>query len=207
MWTLDDGLRDQIGRSLEGFDRRPVADHGDLKHAAVAITVVRSRGGRAAFLLTRRASKLRKHSGQWALPGGRLDPGETPEQAALREMHEELAIDLSEDRVLGLLDDYPTRSGYVITPVVVWGEGCGRPVPHEAEVASVHFVPLDHLTRPENPVIVDEPGNPDRVVRLRLQNRYIHAPTAAVLHQFAEVCLEGRATRVAHLGQPRFAWK
>ena len=72
------------------------------------------------MLLTRRAAGLRAHRGQWALPGGRCDEGETPVEAALRELHEELGLELGPDDVLGLLDDYPTRSGYLITPVVVW---------------------------------------------------------------------------------------
>jgi 8-oxo-dGTP pyrophosphatase MutT (NUDIX family) len=207
VWALDDELRAQVARALQGFERRPASDAGHLKQAAVAITVVRARTGRAAYLLTHRSTRLRRHSGQWALPGGRLDEGETAVQAALRELHEELGIPLPVDCVLGLLDDYVTRSGYVMTPVVVWGAGAGHPVPNPDEVASVHYVPLDHITRPENPIIVDEPGNPDPVMRLRLQNRFIHAPTAAVLYQFAEVCLCGRATRVAHLGQPRFTWR
>jgi 8-oxo-dGTP pyrophosphatase MutT (NUDIX family) len=79
--------------------------------------------GGAAFVLCRRASRLSSHAAQWALPGGRVDPGETPEEAALRELDEELGVRPRDSSVLGLLDDYPTRSGYVITPVVVWGGG------------------------------------------------------------------------------------
>ena len=79
--------------------------------------------GGAAFLLCRRAAGLNRHASQWALPGGRLDDGETPTVAARRETDEELGVDLGADAVLGLMDDYATRSGYVITPVVLWGGG------------------------------------------------------------------------------------
>ena len=90
--------------------------------------------GGAAFLLCRRTSRLNSHSAQWALPGGRLDPGETVVDAALRELHEEVGIELSASAVLGLLDDYATRSGYVITPVVMWGGGRLDPQPSPDEV-------------------------------------------------------------------------
>src|SRR5690242_14616652 len=102
---------------LDGFERVAASTDG-LRHAAVAVPIVTGDDGRAAFLITRRNNKLRAHPGQWAFPGGRIDPGETPIAAARREMIEELGLAVEDDAVLGVLDDYCTRSGFAITPVV-----------------------------------------------------------------------------------------
>src|SRR6185436_20711729 len=92
-----------------------------LRPAAVAVFgMPGSRSTRASIVLTVRAAGLR-HSGQWACPGGRREPGETAEAAALRELEEEVGLALPPEHVLGCLDDYSTRSGFVMTPVVVWG--------------------------------------------------------------------------------------
>src|SRR3569832_1644000 len=123
---FDDTTRRNIAERCAAFVRLPEGDATlPLKRAAVAITLVPSDRGAAetALLLTRRAASLRTQRAQWALPGGRCDAGETPVQAALRELHEELGLALAPDAVLGLLDDYPTRSGYLITPVVMWVGG------------------------------------------------------------------------------------
>ena len=153
--------------------------------------------------LTRRAAGLRAHSGQFALPGGRLDPGETAEQAALRELHEEIGV--SADSVLGRLDDYPTRSGYVITPVVVWIGEQPQVRPNPAEVAEVYLIPFTELDVEPRFEYISESERP--VIQLPLLDTMIHAPTAAVLFQFRELCLHGRPTRVAHFEQPVFAWR
>jgi hypothetical protein len=107
--------------------------------------------------------------------------------------------------VLGVLDDYPTRSGYVITPVVAWG-GADRPLsPNPAEVAEVHFVSLRELDVPPRFVRIPESDRP--VIQLPLIGRLVHAPTAAVLYQFREVVLHDRHTEVAGLEQPLWAWR
>jgi len=176
-----------------------------LKRAAVAVLLVHD-GAQPSFILTRRAPRLRSHAGQWALPGGRCDPGETSAQACLREVEEELGLRLGPDRVLGLLDDYPTRSGYLITPLVLWGGSAPDFRPNPSEVAAVHRIPLAEAAREDAVDFVTIPESNRKVVRIRLMDSLIHAPTAAVLYQFREV-LAGRRTRVAELEQPPFAWK
>jgi 8-oxo-dGTP pyrophosphatase MutT (NUDIX family) len=163
--------------------------------------------GGPAVVLTRRAARLRAHAGQWALPGGRLDEGESVVDAARRELHEELGLDLPESEVLGLLDDYPTRSGYVITPVVVWGGDDPAIVAHEAEVLSVHRISFTELCRPDSPRFVSIPESDRPVVQLPIGGDLIHAPTGAVLLQFRRVAIEGVTERVAEYEQPVFAWR
>ena len=206
---FDESTRRNIAERCAAFARLPAADPAPaLKRAAVAIALVEADDtpGRTALLLTLRAAGLRAHRGQWALPGGRCDEGETPIEAGLRELHEELGLRLGADDVLGLLDDYPTRSGYLITPVVVWAATRAAVSPNPAEVASVHRIMLEDIERPEAFDFVAIPESARRVIRFRHAGQFIHAPTAALIYQFREV-LAGRDTRVAELEQPVFAWK
>ncbi|CAM4307767.1 putative NUDIX hydrolase [Mycobacterium basiliense] len=163
--------------------------------------------GGASFFLCRRASRLSTHAAQWALPGGRVDPGESAVDAALRELDEEIGITLPDSTVLGLLDDYPTRSGYVITPVVIWGGGRLDPRPVPDEVVAVYRVGLHQLQREDSPRFVAIPESPRPVVQVPLGNDLIHAPTGAVLLQLRWLCLEGRDDPVDELEQPVFAWQ
>ncbi|MGW0161394.1 NUDIX hydrolase [Mycobacterium sp. NPDC003323] len=163
--------------------------------------------GGASFLLCRRASRLNSHAAQWALPGGRIDPGETVVEAALRELHEEIGVELAADSVLGLLDDYPTRSGYVITPVVLWGGGRLMLYPSPDEVVAVYRVGLHQLLREDSPRFITIPESPRPVVQIPLGGDLIHAPTGAVLLQLRWLGLEGRSDAVDELEQPVFAWK
>jgi 8-oxo-dGTP pyrophosphatase MutT (NUDIX family) len=206
---FDDATRRNIAERCAAFARLPAAEPAPaLKRAAVAIALVEADDapGGTALLLTLRAAGLRAHRGQWALPGGRCDEGETSVQASLRELHEELGLELGPHDVLGLLDDYPTRSGYLITPVVVWAAAGAALSPNPAEVASVHRIALEEIERPEAFDFVAIPESARRVIGFRHAGQFIHAPTAALIYQFREV-LAGRDTRVAELEQPVFAWK
>jgi len=205
---FDDATRRNIAELCAAFTRlRSDEVMPALKRAAVVVALTRSEAGAGtSFLLTRRAAGLRSHSAQWALPGGRCDPGETPAQAALRELHEELGVEVGEGDVLGQLDDYPTRSGYLITPVVVWVDTDSPIVPNPAEVASAHRIPLADIEPDGAFSFTTIPESTRRVIRFHIRGLHIHAPTAALIYQFREV-LAGRATRVAELEQPVFAWK
>lgn len=206
---FNDATRNEIAGRCAAFSRAApdVATTG-LKRAAVALTLARSAEATdgTALLLTLRAASLRAHSNQWAPPGGRCDPGEGPVDAALRELDEEIGLKLDAGAVLGLLDDYPTRSGYLITPVVMWADDTAHLVPNPDEVASVHRIPLTQIERDDAFNFVRIPESERRVIRFSHDGDYIHAPTAALIYQFREV-IAGRDTRVAELEQPVFAWK
>ena len=178
-----------------------------LKRAAVAVVITDAGDGTAALILTKRSRGLNNHAGQYALPGGRLDPGETAHQAALREMQEEIGLYLKPEAILGQLDDYPTRSGYLITPLVVWAEKDAPMVANPDEVAAIFRIPLQDLAKPGSPEFVTIPESDRPVIRYPLMGKLIHAPTAAIMYQFMEVAVFERATRVAHLEQAVFAWK
>lgn len=169
---------------------------------------VRGVSGGAAFVLCRRAARMNRHAGQWALPGGRLDDGESPIDAALRELDEELGLRLHRSHVLGLLDDYPTRSGFVITPIVMWAGDRRELVPDPNEVAHAYRIGLHELCRADSPRFVTIPESDRPVVQLPIGGDLIHAPTGAVLLQLRTVAIEGRVDdRVDHLEQPVFAWR
>lgn len=218
--TCDDRLRRHVQERLETF---PYRDHnGDrLRQAAVAITVVgvdqssygeeisacRVDEADAALILTRRSPLLKHHAGQWALPGGRLDEGETPEDTALRELREEVGLSLTRDRMLGRLDDFTTRSGFIMTPIVFWGGPEVDLIPDPREVRSVHRIPIREFLRPDAPILEDQPAHPHPILYMPVGNSWIASPTAALLYQFREVAILGNPTRVAHFDQPRFAWR
>ena len=213
-------LRRLIGQRLARFAVRPL-EAGPRRRAAVALGVTEAGHGAdlpalphhdrwntdPALLLTRRAEHLRAHAGQWALPGGRLDEGESAEQAALRELDEEVGLRPGPEAVLGRLDDYVTRSGYLITPVVVWLGAAAEATPDPREVQSIHRIPVSELMRTDAPILNHVRGAAHPVLRMPVGERWIAAPTAAFLLQFRDVCLLDRPTRVAHYDQPAFAWR
>lgn len=217
--TIDTAGRRHAAVAIVVVDSDAVRDdHDPIDVTADDLAVVpgdirgldgRMRGvaGGAAFLLCRRAATMNRHAAQWALPGGRTDPGETPEETALRELHEELGLHLPGEAVLGRLDDYETRSGYVITPVVVWGGGDVELHPDPAEVAYAYRIGLHELCRADSPRFVSIPESDRPVVQVPLGGDLIHAPTGALLVQFRWVAVEGRlGERVHDFEQPVFAW-
>ena len=204
--SCDHQARLSISDNISSFsyESQPLED---LRAAAVAIVIAAHRGS-PTVLLTRRSGKLRAHSGQWALPGGRLDAGESAEDAALRELEEEINLSLTHDAVIGRLDDYITRSGYRITPIVLWsGQESDQLRPNPDEVASIHTVSFKELANPSAPQFDEVPDSDRAVLSMRLSVDQIYAPTAAFLFQFREVGILGKHTRVLHYDQPRFAWR
>jgi len=204
--AFGDALRTSVEQRLRAFERQALPIDG-RRPAAVAIVLLPDARGRACFLLTRRAPTLRAHAGQWALPGGRIEVGETPEAAVRRELHEETGLALGAGSVLGLLDDYPTRSGFVITPLIMWSEDPGELIPNPDEVAAIYRVPLGDLNKPGVPRLIRVPESEHPMIQLPLLGSLIHAPTAAIVYQMREVVLHGRDTRVTHLEQPTWAWR
>lgn len=197
--------RDNVRDALDAFDSRRLPLDG-RRHAAVVVAVLDDGNGNPVMPLTRRPTRLRAHPGQFALPGGRLDEGEQPEEAALRELHEELGIDLGPESVLGRLDDYITRSGYVMSPFVVWSDTAVsdlKPSPDEVDV--LFAVTTDELDVDPRFVTIPESDKP--VIQWPFRGHLVHAPTAAVVYQFREVVLRRRATRIDGLEQPVFAWR
>ena len=218
----DDALRQLLADRLAAWPLH-APDEAGLKRAAVALVVTDEGTGadldgvsgpplsgrwssQAALILTKRAAHLRRHAGQWALPGGRIDDDETPEQTALRELAEEVGLQLTQADVLGRLDTFITRSGFAMTPVVVWAGEARLLVPDPAEVASIHRIAVTEFLRADAPILEVLEGSEHPVLKMPLGDNWIAAPTAALIYQFREVCLLGRATRVAHFEQPKFAW-
>lgn len=237
MWGMIDGMGPDAGPSvpenvddfrvlararLGEFPHTEVADAPGIRRAAVLLCVV-AVDGPTSVLVIKRAYRGR-NAGQWALPGGRVDDGETVEQAALRELHEELGLSASSADLLGRLDDFPAASGFVITPIVAALTDASGLRPSPDEVHSVHQVHLARLAADDVPhwvhpkdavrqkdlrvdapsVAYDGPG----LLQMRLaENMTIHAPTGAMLWQFREVVLLGRAAdaaRIAHFAQPEW---
>jgi 8-oxo-dGTP pyrophosphatase MutT (NUDIX family) len=211
-------LRLLITDNMAGH-RRITLPAAKLRQAAVALCIVDYRGesgldglgplpaGAAALILTRRSKTMNNHPGQWALPGGRLEAGELPEQTALRELDEEVGLRLGTDRLLGCLDDFITRSGFLITPVVVWGGTVAELAKNDREVSSVHRIPCAEFLRTDAPLLDTSGSGENPILFMPVGNTWIAAPTAAMLFQFREVALLGREVRVGHYEQPSFAWR
>jgi 8-oxo-dGTP pyrophosphatase MutT (NUDIX family) len=168
----------------------------------VAIVVLEDDDGEACIPVFMRAAGLSRHPGQFALPGGKLHSGELAEAGAIRELGEELGLSAPSDAVIGLLDDYDTRSGFTITPVVMWSSaGVTDLQPSAGEVAELFLLRLQDLRS----AVGSARRGASRSFCLELPWGPIYAPTAAILYQFSEVALDGRTTRVKDFYQPPFA--
>ncbi len=199
-----------LSENFAGF-KRLAQDNVESTRAAVMLLVTREPGtNKGSVILTRRAKTLRRHAGQYALPGGRAEPGETPAETALRECHEEIGLDPKAHQIIGLLDDFVTESGFCITPVVACMDEALNPAPDPGEVERVFHIPLTELADAKTEVSRSETDESVRngfSIMLPTVGHEVYAPTAAILFQFREVALLGRTTRVNDLGQPRFAWR
>ena len=208
-YTFDDTIVRSIKSNLRSFEPQLV-DDPDLQQAAVAIVITANPAtNQTCILLTLRPSKLNRHGGQYALPGGRLDEGESDEEAALRELHEELGLELESNCILQRLDDFPTRSGFRIAPFVMLAPADADLRPDPNEVEKVFYLPLEELNNPDIPRLTESENSDHPVLSAFFPTlgHYMYAPTAAILYQFREVALRGTTTRVAHFDQPAFAWK
>jgi 8-oxo-dGTP pyrophosphatase MutT (NUDIX family) len=208
-FVLSEALKVQIESNVAKLERRDVEDP-QLRHAAVAIVITEDpQRGCASILLTLRPKTIKRHANQYALPGGRLEEGETPEQAALRELSEELGVDLNANQIIGRLDDFGTHSGFRITPIVVWGGPSLEINPDPNEVAIVHHIPLDDLNSPDIPILTPLEGSEHPILSAHIETlgHEVWAPTAAMLYQFREIALRGEMTRVHFYEQPAFARK
>ena len=190
--------RRSLEENLNRFERSEAV--GSLTPAAVAIVIL-DEGGTAVVPIFQRPQTMSRHAGQMALPGGRLHEDEDAVGCALRELGEELGAELQATDVLGKLDDFDTRSGFTITPVVVWsGASASALRPSRDEVARLFLVGAPELRQ----AAADASRRPPEQFSLKFPEVEVFAPTAAILYQFSEVALDGRPCRVADFHQP--AW-
>ena len=212
-WPYSETTRERIRANLAGYSSRLRSPEG-LRPAAVSVVLAPAADhASTAFLLTLRTPRLTSHAGQYALPGGKLDQGEDALGAARRELREELGVETGPGQVLGRLDDLPTRSGYLVSPFVVWLGEAAQLRPSPDEIAMVHRIPLGDLFagpgRGETRGLAagDESGSGVFSLFIPTLGHDLFAPTAAIMEHFREVALIGRPTPVVRFGEPRFARK
>jgi 8-oxo-dGTP pyrophosphatase MutT (NUDIX family) len=182
-------LIDELRRRLAGRERHAIAIDG-YRPAAVAV-LLRERGGDTVVPLIVRPGDMRAHAGQIALPGGVRDACDGSFiDCARRETHEELGVAPERVEPLGLLDDVPTPTGFVITPVVAELRGAGEYQPSPHEVSAVFEAPLSTFA---DPALAEDLGEREhrgiryRVRAYRFGTHRIWGATARVLEALHEV--------------------
>lgn len=151
-----DVIIERLDRSFENYGIR-MSSRGDhdlnpgmtpgtvLREAAVLVPLVERNDG-LTMMLTQRTDHLDHHPGQISFPGGHIEPDDgSPEEAALREAEEEVGLHRDHVRIVGRLDQYITRTGFSVTPVVGFVHPEYKIAPDEFEVAEVFEVPLSFL--------------------------------------------------------------
>ncbi len=189
------GLFDRVSRLFEeGHAAAPpelwidprIREIPEFKPAAVLIGMTDRKD--PGFLLLHRPSNMRAHPGQIAFPGGKRDPGETAQEAALREANEELGIREQDVRIIGTTDIYRTGSGYEITPVlgILPSEIEIRPNP--TEVAQWFEAPADFILNPANQAqkTIEWEGRNHRFVEIQWQEHCIWGVTGAIIHNLTK---------------------
>jgi len=173
-------------RPIDGLHQ----DHHDLPRelrpaAVLAAITERERPG---FLLIHRPSNMRSHPGQVAFPGGKIDPGETPVEAALREANEELGIDPALVTVIGPSDVYRTGTGYAVTPVIAVVPPDMELRPNPTEVAKWFEAPVDFVFDPANQQQQSAfwAGAERRYIEILWQEHRIWGVTAAIIANLAK---------------------
>lgn len=181
-------LVDRIARSLAADTPGDllvgdlVEGHGEEPRLAAVLVAITDRP-EPGLILTIRRDDLRTHAGQVAFPGGRIDEGESAQEAALREAHEELGLDPNEVAILGEADEYYTVTGYGVKPVVGLIPPDLEFTPSPAEVAGWFEAPLDFVLDPINQqrMSAEFRGRVRHYYQIDWQDRRIWGATAAML--------------------------
>ncbi len=175
------------GHALELGDLHDEVEHAPEQLRAAAVLVAVTERERPGFLLIHRPSNMRSHPGQVAFPGGKIDPGETPVEAALREAHEELGIHERDVTVIGASDVYRTGSGYAITPVFAVVPADLDLHPSPTEVAAWFEAPVDFVFDAANHQHQSAywQGRERRYIEIMWQQHRIWGVTAAIIANLA----------------------
>lgn len=185
---FDRSFSERVRRALSSYEPKRT-EIGGLRSASVLLALFASEVPRApALWLLRRPDGSSAHSGQVALPGGKPEPSDTgPLATALREAHEEIGLPPSYVEVLGVLDDLPTITGFLITPFVGWVDRPFTPMPHAGEVARVFSAPLAAFAEEPTSVSVPWGSSERRVLSYEVEGEIVWGATAAILRHFVEV--------------------